>query len=180
MSATTDPRLNGASYPITLRRTVMDEESGESRVEERTFNLTPMSDRDMTELDNWLQAEYVRLARASLPDFCTPEERQETIQMAISKAMTLTFLSGEGAKIMGTVQGMARLIWTNLKRHHPDVSFEELKSYMYDPANIKEANETWRNLNLGPRLPKGDKGGEAPGKSEPGKRKRRRRGSRKR
>ena len=144
-TSSTDPRLNGASSPIQLKHT--DKETGEVRTIE--YRMRPLSDVDMTELDEWVRSTYIANARKSLGADCTQTEREETLSLAMTQAVGMSFLSGIGARMMGTVDGVARLVWQSIKAEHPDVTVEMVKGYMFDKANIAEGNRKWKELNLG-------------------------------
>jgi hypothetical protein len=109
--------------------------------------MAPVTDKDISELDEWVQARYIRIARDSLPSDASPEEREETIRIAMLQAQSLTWLSGHGAKMIATVAGMTRLVWQSIRREHPDVTEEDLREHMFSPENIEAANIAFKKLN---------------------------------
>lgn len=153
----TDARLTKAAHPLTL---LYDDNDGVTR--EVIYEMTPMSDKDMVEVDEWLRANYIRTARSSLPSDATQLERDETLTIAMREAQSISFMSGQGAQMIGTVSGLARLIWQTVKHRHPDVSYESLRSKLFNPANVREGNRVWKQLNLGK---KGEGENESKGKS---------------
>jgi hypothetical protein len=137
--SSTDARLNGAAVPLILVN-----KSGE----EVTLLITALTDKDMTELDEWVRSEYIKNARLSLPANASTEERNETLALAFNQAFGLTFISGLGARMMGTVDGVSRLIWQGCRKEQPGITFEFVKSLMFDAKNVATSNETWKNLNV--------------------------------
>lgn len=114
---------------------------------DREFQMSPLTDKDIAELDSWIQSRCIEIARNSLPPDASQELRNETIQSAIEVAMSMTWLSGRGAKILATVQGMTRLVWVSIRKNHPDVTPAQLQAYMLDPENIQKANLAFSRLN---------------------------------
>lgn len=167
MSKSADPRLNGASIPLTLTNKQGDD------VE---LLLAPMTDRDMTELDEWVRAEFIRNARNSLGETATAAERQETLTLAMQQSFGLTFISGMGAKMMGTVDGIARLVWQGCKSNHDGLTFEFVKDLMFSQQNVAASNAAWKSLNV-PK--KGTKKGNRQAPKNRGRKQKRNRQNRK-
>ena len=117
------------------------------------LRLSPLTDRDISELDQWLQQRVIRTARASLAADASPEERRETIAIAIETAATLTWMSATGARLMSTIDGWAQIIWQGAHRDHPDMTPGEIRKHLMDPGALDEARETFERLNI----PKGVK-----------------------
>ena len=111
--------------------------------------MSPLTDRDISELDEWVRARYIATARASLEGVTGPD-REETLRIAMDRAMALTWLSGEGLKLIATIDGTARLLWQSIYRSHPDLKYEDLRQLMLDPRNIANVNEAFKELNVGP------------------------------
>ena len=141
----TDKRLNKAAVPLVLF--LPSSEGGEPI--ETEFLMTALSDRDMTELDEWVRSRYIDMARKSLPSDATQEQREETMRLAMDRAIGLTFMSGIGARMMATIEGVARLTWQSLRARQPNLTYEQVKAYMFSKENVKCANERWKELNLG-------------------------------
>jgi len=112
-----------------------------------TFQMSPLTDRDIAELDLWVQARIVQIARASLNG--EPAEiREETLRLAMQTAAGASWMTGMGARIMATVPGMTRLVWQSIKRSHPEITEEEVGQHLFSPENIEHARETFDKLNL--------------------------------
>lgn len=126
----TDPRLNNAASPLYLR----DEQGRDIEI-----LVTRLTDVDISELDEWVQSRFVKLARASLGDDATQKERDETLRLAMHEAAGLTWMSGQGAKMMASVDGMARLVWQAARSRQPEIAFERIRALMFNPANVQEA-----------------------------------------
>jgi hypothetical protein len=116
--------------------------------------LSPLDDRDLSELDLWLQARFINMAREAAKGLPQDQREAEVTQAQIT-ASSLTWMSGQGAKLMATVDGMARIVWQGAKHNHPDLSYEECRAKMFDPTNVEAANDLFAKLNV----VGGDKGG---------------------
>jgi len=152
-------KITGAPRPITFS-------------DGTTYRVSPLSDRDIAELDHWVQARYVAIARDSLPPNASQQLREETMTIAMNTALGLTWMSGVGARTMGTIDGMTQLIWQSIHKLHPDVTIEELRNKMFDPANVDEVARTFKEVNPVPKMPHEKKG--PPPNSRPKSRRRKR------
>lgn len=153
-------RVSGAAVPLILI-------NGGEEVE---FMMSPLSDKDLSELTDFVQEYYLRMARRSAKNE-TSEERDRIERIAQREAVTLTWTSGIGAKLIASVDGMARLVWQSVKKLHPDVSVTQLRAYMFSAENIREVNRLFRKANdlSEPGGPKGKKPKRAPRKRSPRK-----------
>lgn len=113
-----------------------------------TYQMSPLSDKDIAELDAWVQSRIICMARESLPKDATQSERDETLRIAMQTASSVTWMSGQGAKLLATVQGWTRLVWQTIKRNHPDVTEEELSAHMFSPENVREVNRVFTEQNV--------------------------------
>lgn len=119
------------------------------------FQLSPLTDRDISELDNWLRARMVRAARESLPDDATPEQRQETIGAAVVATAGVCLLSDLCASVMATPDGLARVIWQSVKRNHPGLTPEDVEVLLFKETNaIDEALMAFDLANNSPTVKK--------------------------
>lgn len=116
-----------------------------------TYRFSPMSDKDIDELDMWVRAQFVRVARESLRGSDVSQiERDEIIRMAMREAMGLTFLWGPGAALMQTTAGLVRQAWQSIKKCHPEVTEDELRKQLLDPENINALKAITGEVNLPP------------------------------
>lgn len=130
-------RVTGAATPVKLT-------NGEETLE---FQFSPLSDKDIDEIDEWLQSRAIDLARASLHDGLTQRERDETMNAAQRLAMEVSMLSPSGAKMLSTVAGLTRLCWQSARKNHKDLTESKLRSFMLHPANIDAVNEAFHKVN---------------------------------
>ncbi len=119
------------------------------------YQLSPLTDRDISELDNWLRARMVRAARESLPDDATPEQRQETIGAAVVATAGVCLLSDLCASVMATPDGLARVIWQSVKRNHPGIMPNDVEAALLKESNaIDEALMAFDIANNSPTVKK--------------------------
>jgi len=143
---------------------------------DREFVLSRLTDRDLSELDEWLRARIIKMAQASLPDDASDKLFERTMGVAMSKAMRTTWMSGDGARMMATPDGMARIIWQSAHHEDPDVEYEELRRLMFVPENVKTTNEAMKSIR--PRVPTSAKKGSGPNRKNSPKKRRSRRAKR--
>lgn len=120
------------------------------KIGDKEFMMSPLTDRDIVELDLWVQAKYVQIARESARDE-NLQERNRIEELATKTAASLTWMHGTGAQILASVDGMARLVWQAVRKNHPSVSLSELRALMFSEENIKAAQEAFAKANKVPR-----------------------------
>jgi hypothetical protein len=138
------PQVTAAPFPV--------------KIGEYTYEMSPFSDRDIDEINNWMRASYIQMARDSLVPGMSREEREETLGVAMTRARKLSFLEGEGAEIAGSLDGACRVMWQGFRRKQPELSWEVFKNRVW---KLKELNENelakdmmavmrvWKEINVG-------------------------------
>lgn len=124
-------RLVGASTPFHLNG--------------KTYQMSPLSDKDIAELDLWVQKQYMNTVYETAP--ADPVAREMHIRIGLDSAATLTWMSGKGKAILTTVAGMTRLLWQTLHKQHPDLKLEDLSADIADPNNLARFNQTFDEVN---------------------------------
>lgn len=120
--------LTGASYPL--------------RLGDKTFYVCPLSDKDITELTNWVRGNYINSAKQANDDSVT--------RIAIEQASTLFAFTGQGAKILATVEGMSKLVQVMARKNHPELTESELMQLILDDTNRREVNRVFKLQNITP------------------------------
>jgi hypothetical protein len=133
-------RVTGAATPVKLT-------NGKEILE---FMFSPLSDKDIDEIDEWLQARVIEIARESLKSNSSQRDRDETINAAIRLSVEVSLLSPAGARMISTVAGMTRLCWQSARKCHPDLSEAKLRSFLINPANIDVVNKAFARVNSVP------------------------------
>lgn len=113
----------------------------------KEFRLHPLTDRDIDELNVWLRASHLRMVRTSLDDEMTDAEKNRIELVTQRICMGINWMSGQGAAMMASPVGMARILWQSTRRDHPDMSADDFTSLMFNPANIDEVNAAFDLLN---------------------------------
>jgi hypothetical protein len=88
------------------------------------YRLSPLTDADVGELDNWVRARTIRTARRSGRGLPEPEA-QALLRQAFASAATQTWFGALGLDC--SIDMLARLFWQLVKRHHPDISLEAVR-----------------------------------------------------
>lgn len=105
--------------------------------------MSPLTDRDFSEVDVWIQQRYIKIARKALSE----EEEARLLPGIIREAMTLSMFEPEGAKVLSTVDGMAFFLYVSVRKEHPNVTAEAFLTYMRDPRNIRMVSLMSKELN---------------------------------
>lgn len=138
------PQVTAASMPITIGK--------------RTFEMRPLTDRDVDEINNWLRSTFIQMARNAFTPDMKSSEREEMLGVAMSKARKLSFMSGEGAEVIGSIDGVSRVLWQGCRSKHPTLTFEEFYGHVFalkdispeDLAHDIEASMLiWQEINVG-------------------------------
>lgn len=163
-----DPRLNRTRVPLYL----VDENG-----RDREYQTRPLSDGDMDEINAWLRSEYLRRIEEGLKGVQNPKVADLMLDRALSTVTTIDFLdNGPGSKMVGTVDGLSRLLWQSMREDHPELTHERLKLILMQPENVKRGQRHWIQTNLGAgREAKKPAGEPGRGREEPRRRKPRRR-----
>lgn len=135
-----DHQITGARQPITLIEEIKDDSGKVVREFYHEFLMSPMTDKDLSELDLWLQSRYLN---QTLESSTSPDSRK-----AIRKyASTLSAWSGEGLSMMQCEDGAARMLWQAIHRNNASVSYESLRRLMQSDKNKLQFNEVFNELN---------------------------------
>lgn len=133
--------ITGAGTPIKLGDT--------------TYLVSPLSDKDLIELDEFVRFVHVNAAVDSAP----ASMKDRALQIAIQQASALSFMSAEGAAIIKNHNGVSRILWHGIRHNHPDVTHEQIRALIIKHDVVAEANRVFKKLNVDPlqRLSTGKK-----------------------
>ena len=112
---------------------------------DRTYDASPLSDSGRDAMDEWVREKY-RERMAPMLNMLTGDALLAAMNTMMKTLPTLSFVSEEGAKFVGTVDGMARLVYEMIRPNHPDVSYDVLRGEMTSPEHIRRANSKFREL----------------------------------
>lgn len=139
------PQVTAAPFPVTFAGT--------------TYLMSPLTDKDSDEINNWLRASYIAMARESLTPGMSKSEREEILGIAMDRARRLSFIEGEGSKLVSTLEGFIRVVYQGLKKNHPDLVWEKFKADVFDLKNknaddlsrdVDAATKIFEEINIGP------------------------------
>jgi hypothetical protein len=116
------------------------------------YLMTPLDDKDIDELDNWLRSTTIQVAMEACKDF--PEsERRLVVSEAIKQARGMSFMSADGQKAMASVAGISRLAWQSLKKTHPELTPEIIQKKLMTEQSRTDFILLWQELNVGETRP---------------------------
>lgn len=110
-----------------------------------SYRMSPLTDKDIVELDHYVQSEFIARARESCKD-ADDREARLTIEIALEKSAAVGFTTEYGARLMGTVDGLTRLVWQSLKTLQPHLTEDNLRELLFDPNNVREVNTVFRRM----------------------------------
>lgn len=113
----------------------------------KEYQMAPLSDLDIAELDQWLKAKVIQTAIDAVPPDASEQTRQAILDSANRVALELSWMSPEGAKQMRTLDGMARLVWQSIKRQHPETTHIDIRKALTDARTVNEAVSAFDSLN---------------------------------
>jgi hypothetical protein len=131
----THAHITGASAPIKLGSTV--------------YNASPLTDKDIAELDAYVRFVHIQTA-IDASKGQPPDMVDRLVNAAVGQASSITFMSPQGAAIIRSQDGVARILWHGLKHNHPELTHEQVRALMYDKTTIAEANRVFKELNVEP------------------------------
>jgi len=132
MHEVTSEHITAASYPLVL--TIKDKTE--------TFQINPLTDKDMSELTRWVQAKIIETAYRFLPPRTSSENIElgdRAIAIAQKEAAASTWNNSYGGKILDTTEGRARLLWQTcpekVKEKRDHIS---MMVFFHQPGNEKK------------------------------------------
>lgn len=111
-----------------------------------TYRISPLSDRDFGEFENWVQDRFLDVAKRNLEGL-VQADRDALLKAAYETSSRLTITSPEALKLMSTVDGAAYLLYLSLRRDHPDVTFEKAKEISTNPKVLRQFMDRINELN---------------------------------
>ena len=144
----TAAQLTGASSPL--------------RINGREFKARTLTDRDYVELDEYIQHKLLEKEKILIDKMnLSSADRMEMTQAALKNAAVASWATNEGAKIMGTIEGTARLGYQMVAARHSQLSFEEFYEHMNKSNDllglaIREINDVFMKLNTTPEEDSGN------------------------
>lgn len=109
------------------------------KIGQEEYTASVLTDQDYGDLNNYLQARYVQLAKGiarSMDD----DARREIISIALKDAMRITWGTEEGNEILWTEDGILHLGYQMIRRRHPNVPFSKFKAH-YDSDKVAASDE---------------------------------------
>lgn len=123
----------------------------EVTIGDRAYKMSPLSDRDTAELDEWVASALLVRAFAASRQL-DGAGRSELIGHALREAACISYSDPTGWKIVYTPAGLARLFWQGIKRNHPATTYEEIKQALaVEPGQIREVMTQFKRANEAPK-----------------------------
>jgi hypothetical protein len=137
---------------------------------DKKYLMSPLTDRDQSELNQYVQSTYIDNARRSLPSDTDDKTYARLMTLALQTALGLQWTRKPGRDVFTTEEGLARLAWQGIKRNHKDVTHIDLIPLMNNKRYVMEFELKFLQLNSPPQsvvdyIKENQKGGEADAQS---------------
>lgn len=142
-----DPKLTASPSEVKL--------AGQS------FTMTPLTDKEFGEFENWLRQRPIRIAmdHSRQIEGLNPAEKETLLKQAMEISNRVSMSSTEGLQIMATLEGAAFLTWLSLRKHQPELTPDKIQGMFTDDRTISEAMTQVNRINNLDGLPIGKKRG---------------------
>jgi hypothetical protein len=114
------------------------------------YHMSPLTDLDEAELDEYVQAKIIENARNSLPSNAPESLWEKTMVLAMKTSLGVAWSRPPGSKVFTTTMGLARLIWQGVKRNDKNITVAEIHSHLLDAKNVSEAYRQFKKVNAPP------------------------------
>jgi len=111
------------------------------------YSLSPLTDKEIDEIDLWLQGHIIEIARRSLSPTASLAEREETLSLAMREASSYSMLNMKGIKALSNIQGMAHICYVSLLRRHPNIKKDYLRELLQNPDDLETLNIAFEKVN---------------------------------
>jgi hypothetical protein len=121
----------------------------EIRLAGSAYLLSPLTDLDFGEFENWMQSRVLEIASsrsAGLP----PGDREIILREAMKEAARLTMGAPDALPLMVSPEGSTRLVWMGIRRNRPEITLENVRKLLADPQTLADAVEALERLNAVP------------------------------
>jgi len=126
-----EDRTNVAAAPVPLKFADGSE-----------FLCSPLTDRDCGTLDEWCRATFLERARKGIDEL--PERAAiRAERLAQETVATMSWMHGVGSRMIATPDGLAFMIWLQIRHNQPEVKLSDLREKMLDPVNQRFANQAF-------------------------------------
>lgn len=118
---------------------------------DKIYKMSPLTDKDQSELNQWVRAQYINNARLSLPKDVSELEYRLLMSTAMRDALCLTWSRLPGRNAFITPEGSARLAWQSIKRNQKDVTEDELLVCVNNAKFLFEFEKLFLQINAPPQ-----------------------------
>lgn len=116
---------------------------GEVTINQRVFIMSPITDKDVGELNNWLRGRMLSAARASIPEGSPDEEK--IMDQAMRSALKMDWMANR--HLMTSPEHLLRMLWQLMRKEQPNLTSEEFsRELLADPAALTRCRDTFRLL----------------------------------
>lgn len=119
--------------------------SGEVTIGEHVYTMSPITDRDIGDLNIWLRAKMIAAARESIPSGANQRVEDNTMSVAMRVASKMDWLNDPSTLTMP--ENLLRLIWQLMRKRQPDLTSEVFYAELLaDKSAIVKCRDMFRAL----------------------------------
>lgn len=108
----------------------------------KTFLLSPLTDRDLGTLEQWVQDRHMELVKRNCESM-TVADRHYHIDRAFEVAGNITLGSPSSKNTLSTPEGSVTMLWLSLLHKHPEMKKEDVSALC---ENVKELEEACKKV----------------------------------
>jgi hypothetical protein len=108
-----------------------------------SYLMSPPTDKDISEVDHWVQQRFIDVGNRPGVDY----------GKLVAEAMTLSWMSPLGAKMMATIDGLAFICYVLCRHNHPDVTPAVFREHIRKAGEVgvREVNGVFARLVSNPK-----------------------------
>lgn len=130
----------------------------ELKIGDTVYLMTPLLDRHIAYLTSWLRKQSMKAMMDSMPEELDERREEVYVRSAQAQVSRLQFLSNDGAKAAGTLEGLSQIMFCMGQKHQPALKAEDWAKMLTSEEAIDGANDAFNEAN------NGFGSGEEPGK----------------
>lgn len=124
-----DTALSDGSYPLKVGVT--------------TFNASMLTDRDYSDLSNYIRAKFIAMAYDAAA-LLKPDQRRELISIAMKEAVYHNWTTDEGQEIIWDEEGLQHVGHQMIRKRHPGVTLDQFVAACRVGTTEEEINKNRR------------------------------------
>jgi len=112
----------------------------------RDLRAKAPTDRDFTELNVWVKAQYLKTVKEAI-DLLPPADQSGFRSDAMKTVIQVNWGNELGLPFINTPQGITKIAWMMLRANHSELTEEWILNSMKQAHNVKAVSEVFEHFN---------------------------------